>query len=227
MPALAYVFVGFLMVLVDPSPKFHNHDVGELVEVSVKVTVRLLAVKLATGGAGDTVTVLVLVLDPMLLVTLRDTLYVLAVVKVTGPGFCSVLVDPFPKVHNHEVGFPVELLVKLTTSGAFPLLGDTLNKDTGATGMLVAVTVLLLDEEPAALETVRVMVYVPGTLYRTVDGFFCVLVDPFPKFQDHAVGKPPVEVSVKATLSGTVPDILLELKEHTGGVGTGSVTVTV
>lgn len=46
---------------------------------------------------------------------------------------------------------------------------------------------------------------------------------PLPKFQAHAVGAP-ADVSVKVTLSGTVPDILLELKEHTGG---GTVTVIV
>lgn len=67
---------GFLAVLVVPSPKVHSQDVGELEEVSVKVTVLLVAVKLATGAGGlgvVTVTVLLLVCVPMLLVTLSET----------------------------------------------------------------------------------------------------------------------------------------------------------
>lgn len=67
---------GFLTVLVDPSPNVQSQDVGELEEVSVKVTVLLVAVKLATGAGGleaVTVTVLLLVCVPMLLVTLSET----------------------------------------------------------------------------------------------------------------------------------------------------------
>lgn len=71
---------------------------------------------------------------------------------------------PFPKVHNQEVGLPVELLVKDTVNGALPLTGETLKTDKGATGALVAVTVLLLDEDPPALVTVNVIVKVPGVL---------------------------------------------------------------
>ena len=34
-PNALYVYSGFCSVLVPPSPKSHDHDVGELVEVSV------------------------------------------------------------------------------------------------------------------------------------------------------------------------------------------------
>ena len=70
-------------MLVDPSPNVQSQDVGELEDVSVKVTVLLVAVKLATGAGGlgaATVTVLLLVWVPILLVTFREMVYVLAIV---------------------------------------------------------------------------------------------------------------------------------------------------
>ena len=62
-PALEYRCTGFLIVLlvVLPSPKIHNHDVGVFVELSVNVTVkgRLPDVGVplnpATGGGRLTV----------------------------------------------------------------------------------------------------------------------------------------------------------------------------
>ena len=62
-PTVAYVLEGFSVVLVFPSPKFHNHDVGELAEVSVNWTVRGvlpevgLPKKVATGESGAVVAV--------------------------------------------------------------------------------------------------------------------------------------------------------------------------
>ena len=53
-----------MLVAVPPSPNVHNHDVGELVDVSVNVTVSGLVpevgvpVKLATGDARAAVTVI-------------------------------------------------------------------------------------------------------------------------------------------------------------------------
>jgi hypothetical protein len=38
-PAVEYLCDGFLRVAVPPSPKFQSHEVGELVDVSVNVTV--------------------------------------------------------------------------------------------------------------------------------------------------------------------------------------------
>lgn len=66
-------------MLLEPSPNVQSQEVGLLVDVSVKVTVLFLNVKLATGlegvGVGDVTTMdLVLVLDPAVLLTVRDTL---------------------------------------------------------------------------------------------------------------------------------------------------------
>lgn len=67
-------------MLLEPSPNVQSQEVGLLVDVSVKVTVLFLNVKLATGldGVGVDVTTmdLVLVLDPAVLLTVRDTLKV-------------------------------------------------------------------------------------------------------------------------------------------------------
>jgi hypothetical protein len=82
-----YVNDGLWTVLVFPSPKSHDHDVGELVEVSVNCTVRgavpeaTLFVKLATGTVtaevNAEVTVMRLVwvqaLLPAAFVAVRDT----------------------------------------------------------------------------------------------------------------------------------------------------------
>ena len=60
-PAVVYVLEGFSAVLVFPSPKSHNHEVGKLVEVSVNWTVRGaepdvgVPVKLETGYTGTVV----------------------------------------------------------------------------------------------------------------------------------------------------------------------------
>lgn len=45
-----------------------------------------------------------------------------------------------------------------------------------------------------------------------------MLLEPFPKFHDHAVGEP-VDVSVKVTLSGATPDRVLAVKEEVGEPG--------
>ena len=83
MPAVAYVTDGLLTVEVVPLPKFHAHDVGAPVEVSVKATANgevpdvAEAVKLAVGTAtGGAVTVIVLVtgvLAPLALLAINVT----------------------------------------------------------------------------------------------------------------------------------------------------------
>ena len=63
-PAVTYVCVGFWAVDIFPSPKFHDHEVGLPVEVSVNVTKSGfdpdvgVPVNFATGGGPDSLTVI-------------------------------------------------------------------------------------------------------------------------------------------------------------------------
>ena len=79
-PAVVNAWLGFRDVLVPPSPKFHCHEVGLPVDVSVNATdcpnvgEAGLKVKDATG-AFPTVTVRFTLLDPELFVAVRITAY--------------------------------------------------------------------------------------------------------------------------------------------------------
>ncbi len=53
-------------------------------------------------------------------------------------GFCAVLDVPSPKVHTYDAMLPVDVLVKLTASGAVPLTGVAVNDATGAAALVVA-----------------------------------------------------------------------------------------
>src|SRR3954471_14977716 len=116
------VCAGFCAVAVDPSPKFHDHEVGDPVERSVNCTANG-AGPLVTDEANDAVgatgaadTVIVAVtgaLVPAALAAVNATVYVPPDVKVCA-GFCAVAVDPSPKFHDHEVGDPVERSVNCT-----------------------------------------------------------------------------------------------------------------
>ena len=64
-------------------------------------------------NAATTVTVRVAVLEPELFVAVNVTVFEPAVVKA-WLGFWAVLVPPSPKLHNHEVGLPVEVSVNAT-----------------------------------------------------------------------------------------------------------------
>ena len=126
-PAAEYECVGFCNVLVPLSPKFHDHEMGDPVDVSVKVTscpagtVVGVPVKFATGVAQPMVFVTGLE-DPQEFVAIRVTVYVPAVVYVCV-GFCNVLVPPSPKFHDQEVGDPVDVSVKVTACPAGALAG--------------------------------------------------------------------------------------------------------
>ena len=90
MPAASYVATGFCTVEVVPLPRFHAHEVGAPVEVSVMVTDNgatpeaTEVVKPAVGaGTGGAVTVMVLdtgALAPLALLAVKVTVYVPAVV---------------------------------------------------------------------------------------------------------------------------------------------------
>ena len=108
-------------MLVDPSPKVQDQDVGVLAEPSVKVTVWVVMgaagekVKEATGARTTwvTVTLLLTALEPAALVAVRVTVKVPEAAKV-WVGFCWVLVPPSPKVQDQAVGELVEASVKVT-----------------------------------------------------------------------------------------------------------------
>ena len=79
-PAVAYVWVGFWAVLVDPSPKLHDQAVGLPVDVSVNCTAWPAAgdsgLKLNdAASAATTVTVRLVLLKPELLVAVRVTVF--------------------------------------------------------------------------------------------------------------------------------------------------------
>ena len=89
-PTVLYTWVGFCEVDVLPSPKFHNQDVGELIEVSKNDTLNPAmplvdprALKLATGAiVGFTVMFIVIVLDPKAFEAFSVTVYVFAALYV-------------------------------------------------------------------------------------------------------------------------------------------------
>jgi hypothetical protein len=64
----------------------------------------------AAASAATTVTALLTLLEPVLLMAVRVTVLDPAVVYV-WLGFWAVLVDPSPKVQLHEVGPPVDVSV--------------------------------------------------------------------------------------------------------------------
>ena len=84
-PAAEYVWVGFSAVLVEPSPKVQDQEVGEPVEVSVNVTnwpalgLPGESVKEALGGGIATVMALLALLEPPALLAVRETVKLPAV----------------------------------------------------------------------------------------------------------------------------------------------------
>ena len=107
---------GFWEVETPAPPKFHDHEVGPPVEVSVNCTVWPaegdggLNEKFAAGPVEETVTVFVVVFDPPEFETVSETEYEPAVANVCV-GFWEVETPAPPKFHDHEVGPPVEVSV--------------------------------------------------------------------------------------------------------------------
>ena len=133
-------------------------------------------------------------------------------------------VPPSPELHERELMVPVDASVKVTLSGAVPVVGDALKPATGAVGAgettmrLVFVSV----SEPPGPVTVRDTVKVPAA--KEWDGLVTVDVPPSPKFHERAVMLP-VEESVKVTFRGAVPVVGDALKPATGAVGAGETTM--
>jgi hypothetical protein len=83
------------------------------------------------GGAGATTTLRVAVVDPPALPAVRLTVNVPAV-AYAWMGFWSELVPPSPKVHDHDVGFPVLASLNCTLSLAVGDAGASVKAAAGA-----------------------------------------------------------------------------------------------
>ena len=114
-------------MLLNPSPKFHDQDVGLPVDISENCTLcprtgELGLYEKSAVKVEDVATEIILLwlceFDP--LETVRVTLYEPAWAKI-WLGFREVLVDPSLKVHDHEVGDPEEVSVNCT---GCPATGD-------------------------------------------------------------------------------------------------------
>src|SRR5882762_8418236 len=106
-------------------------------------------------------------------------------------GFCWVEAPPSPKLQDQEVmvALPfVDRSVKLTESGAPPLVGVPEKSAVGAAGVGATETksVFVALPGPAELPAVRDTLYVPGAVYVWL-GLCAVEVPPSPKVQDHEV----------------------------------------
>ncbi len=168
-----------------------------------------------------TVIVFVAEVDPSPLVAVKVAVNV-PVWSYVYEGDCAVDVPtPSPKSQAQLVGEPVLVSVKFTVSGAVPVIGVAVKLAVGADGWL---TVIVLEAEldPCVLVTVRVAVKVPVSVY-SCEGEGEVDVPPSPKFQAQLVGEP-VLVSVKFTVSGTVPEVGVAVKPAVGPGPPGPLT---
>lgn len=151
-PPTVYTWIGFWVVSVEPSPKFHNHDNPPSptgVEESVNCTaapgitgVVVFAEKLATiCGYADTLIQVFCVdmLNPPTPPAPRD-IEKFPVVKVAD-GFCAVdqftyvlELVPYPCIDQFQyVGLFVDVSVKDTDNGEIPVVTPTgVNEATGA-----------------------------------------------------------------------------------------------
>jgi hypothetical protein len=134
---------GFCSRLLTGDPlevKFHNHDVGLLVLVFEKVTISGAVPvngkreKEDPGFKVGVMTVMDLLLMLLMLlfideVAVNVTVYVPAVLYVTGTGILDVLIEPFPKSQLHLVpeSKPTLVLLNATLKGVKPVDGLVVN----------------------------------------------------------------------------------------------------
>src|SRR5204862_374814 len=151
-PPAAYVWEGFAIVAVAPSPKLQLHPTT-VPSGSVLVLVKLQAspvqvwVKAAVGDVLAGATVMVCDVEPvpaLLSVTVRLTVYVPAVAYVWD-GFATVAVAPSPKLQLHATTLPSPSVLVLVKEQASPVQ-VCVNAAVG--GVLGGVTVMLCDVEP-------------------------------------------------------------------------------
>ncbi len=78
-----------------------------------------------------------------------------------GLWACDVI--PSPKSHSHCVGFPVLVSVKSTSRGATPESGAATKAASGGSPRTMRSVALDVSEQ-TPLSTIKVTVYVPGTV---------------------------------------------------------------
>jgi hypothetical protein len=110
-------------------------------------------------------------------------------------------------------GMSIPFVAVVTAAVLVPARAISLPVGCGATVMVEVAE----DPGPEPLAAVSVTVYTPGVV-KVCDGFWAPDVPPSPKVQAQLVGLP-VEVSVSWTVSGTVPDVVLAVKEDVGAGG--------
>jgi hypothetical protein len=115
----------------------------------------------------------------------------------------------------------VEASVKVTDSGAVPLITDGVND---ATGPVITISCEVEFTNPVGPVTVNVTIKVPEEEKLYV-GLVAVDVPPSPKFQSRE-DIVPVEASVKVTDSGAVPLVTDDVNDATGAP-IGSPTIIV
>jgi hypothetical protein len=153
------------------------------------------------------------------LLTVRVTVLAPAVAKV-WLGFWDVEVAPSPKLHDQDVGDPVDVSVNAT---AWPTFGEAglYVKEADSVGEVTTVTTWVALWEDEALPAVKVTAYVPFDA-KTWLGCWDVEVPPSLKVQDQAVGAP-VDVSVNWTACPAAGEAGLKVNDAT----TATATVTV
>jgi hypothetical protein len=111
----------------------------------------------AADSPAATDTVRLVLIEPEPLAAVRITLLGPAVIKVCL-GFFSVEVDPSPKLHDHDVGVPVDVSVNCTDCPAAGVAGRYLNEALSSASPTV--TIWLMWSSPFASITVKVTVRV-------------------------------------------------------------------
>ena len=107
------------------------------------------------GVEAATVTVFDLAFEPEAFATVSVTVKLPAEAKA-WVGFRAVELPPSPKLHDHDVGLPVDASVKETVSPATGETGVNENSATGAGAEAATMTVFDLAFEPEAFATVSV-----------------------------------------------------------------------
>ena len=150
-PTLANAWLGFWAVLVVPSPKLQDQDVGSPEDVSVNWTACP-----TDGAAGEkandevstdivaTVTVRLACLEPVLQLAIRRTAYAPAL-KKAWDGFFTALVAPSPKSQDQELGFPELVSANCTVCPGPGVEGLKTNDAVATAGMTVKALEALLE----------------------------------------------------------------------------------
>ncbi len=123
------------------------------------------------------------------------------------------------KSHDHAAMSPLDVSVNVTVSGATPDVGNAVNDATGGGGNVAEITLLTVEVPPGPV-TDSPTVWLPAVVNVWVAvGPVASSKRPSP-FRSHAIESTiPVDVLVRSTVSGTVPDGGSAVNEATGAGG--------